>query len=71
MTNLSIKRNRKEYTVHSLTLVEDMDSFDNRADKKWFKSIIKSIFVKNDLNLETFDRIEMKKTIQPTYDYFN
>jgi hypothetical protein len=71
MTNLAIKKNRKEYTDHSLTLVDAIDSADNKADKAWFKSIMKSIFGTNDLNLETFDRIEMKKTIQSANDYFN
>jgi hypothetical protein len=71
MTNLAIKKNKKECIGHSLTLIDVMDSANNKADIAWFKSIMKSIFETNDLNLETFNRIEMKKTIQSANDYSN
>lgn len=71
MKNLAFKKETISYEKGSLALVDVLDSADINTDKAWFKNFVKSIFEMNDLNLETFDRIEMKKTIQSANDYFN
>ncbi|MFZ3228933.1 MAG: hypothetical protein WA160_01920 [Pseudobdellovibrio sp.] len=71
MKNLAFKKETINYEKRSLALVDVLDSADINTDKAWFKNFVKSIFETNDLNLETFDRIEMKKTIQSENDYFN
>ena len=71
MKNVAFKKETINYEKRSLAFVDVLDSADINTDKAWFKNFVKSIFETNDLNLETFDRIEMKKTIQSENDYFN
>ena len=71
MKNLAFKKDTIQHEKRSLALVDFLDSADINTDKAWFKNFVKSIFETNDLNLETFDRIEMKKKIQSENDYFN
>lgn len=71
MKNLALKKVNTNYEKRSLAIIEVLDSVDASNDKNWFKNFMKSIFETNDLSLEAFDRLEMKKTIQSVNNYFN
>jgi len=69
MKSTALKKNTNN--EKSFALVDVLDSADASNDKNWFKNVMKLIFETNDLSMETFDRIEMKRTIQSANDYFN
>ncbi len=63
MKNLVFKKDKIQKSVPNLTLVEVMDSEEPKKDLRWFKDIIKSFSISNDMSLETFERIESRKII--------
>ena len=69
MKNLAIKN--IETQKRELKLVELMDSEELKKDKNWFRGILKTIFVSQDLDMETFERLETKKTVHSIMHDFN
>lgn len=68
MKTLSFKKDKIKTQAPTLSLVEVMDSKEPQKDFRWFKDIIKSFSISNDMSLETFDRIESKKTIHSMHN---
>lgn len=70
MKNLAFKKDKIQDSVPELTLVEVMNSEEQQKNLRWFKGLIKSFSIKNDMSLETFERIESKKIACSKYNYF-
>ena len=71
MNALIYKINQTQQVNPSVALVETMDSIDSKTERKWFKDLIKTFLLSNDMSMETFERIESKKFIRSiNSDYY-
>lgn len=71
MKNLALSHIQYQTKEPSLAIVESMDSGGKAADRNWFKNFMESILKSNDLDLETFDRIETRRTVYSIKNDFN
>lgn len=61
MKNLDLKK--IEIQKRPIQLVEVMDSEELKKDHNWFRGFLKAIFISQDLDIEKFEHIEMKRSI--------
>lgn len=71
MKNLALNQIQFQTNEPSLAIVECMDSGGKVADRNWFKNFMESILKSNDLDLETFDRIEARRTVYSIKNDYN
>lgn len=71
MKNLALNYNQDQTKKPSFTVVEVMRNIHKVNDRNWFKNFMKSILKTSDLDLETFDRIETKRTVYFSKNDFN
>ncbi len=71
MKNLALSHIQYPSKEPSLAIVETMDSGCKAADRNWFRNFMESILKSNDLDLETFDRIEARRTVYSIKNDFN
>ncbi len=71
MKNLALNHIQYEPKKLSLAIVESMDSGCKVTDRNWFKNFMELVLKSNDLDLESFDRIEARRTVYSIKNDFN